>query len=182
MNIEKGLEIEVKIKVESLPPWREKLIALGAAPQSPRAFERNLVFDTLRNVLKKRGMLLRLRAAGGRNILTMKLPVRPDAVYKIREETETEVGDFQKMEMILRGIGFRRFFAYEKYREVLLLEGVRVMLDETPIGPFIEIEGEPAAIDGTAALLGFCRDDYITDSYHRLFILSGRSGDMVFPR
>jgi adenylate cyclase class 2 len=56
------------------------------------------------------------------------------------------------------------------------------MLDETPIGNFLEIEGDPAGIDAAAARLGFARSDYITDSYHRLFLLSGRSGDMVFAR
>jgi len=60
------------------------------------------------------------------------------------------------------------------------VDGVGVMVDETPIGNFLEIEGDPAGIDAVAARLGFARSDYITDSYHRLFLLSGRSGDMVF--
>ncbi len=180
MNTEIRLEIEVKIRVDLLPPWREKLLALGAELESRRALERNLVFDTPRNSLKKRGILLRLRRQRGRNVLTVKTPARQDALYKVREETEARVSDFSAMEAILGKIGFRPFFIYEKFREVFALDGVRVMLDETPIGNFLEIEGRPAGIDAVAARLGFSRGEYLTDSYYRLFLLSGRSGHMVF--
>jgi len=46
----------------------------------------------------------------------------------------------------------------------------KVMLDETPIGNFIEIEGAPRWIDRTARLLGFSTDDYITRSYGYLYL------------
>ncbi len=182
MNTENRLEIEVKIRVGLLPPWREKLLGLGAERESPRELERNLVFDSPRGSMSKRGILLRLRRQGKRSVLTMKTPAKPDAVFKVRQETEVEVSDFSAMEKILGRIGLRPFFIYEKYREVLVLDGVRLMLDETPIGNFLEIEGDPAAIDAAAARLGLSRGDYITDSYYRLFLLSGRSGDMVFAR
>jgi adenylate cyclase class 2 len=182
VNTENRLEIEVKVRIGGLPPWRDRLIARGAEALVPRTLERNLVFDTPRGRLKRAGVLLRLRAAGGRGILTMKRPARGDAAYKVREEVEADVSDFAAAERILRGIGFRPFFVYEKYREVFRLGRTGLMLDETPIGNFIEIEGEPAGIDEAAALLGFSRGDYIRDSYYRLFLLAGRNGDMVFPR
>jgi adenylate cyclase class 2 len=184
VNTESRLEIEVKIRIGTLPSWRERLLALGAEILAPRVLEKNLVFDSPRNRLKKLGILLRLRGAGGRNVLTMKMPTRAleDAAYKVREETETDVSDFAATEKILRGIGYRPFFVYEKYREVFRMGSVGVMLDETPIGNFLEIEGEPAGIDEAAARLGFSRGDYVTDSYYRLFLLSGRSGNMVFSK
>ena len=98
----------------------------------------------------------------------------------MREEIEVEVADFAKMEKILMGVGFKIYFVYEKYREVFKSKGVRVMLDETPIGNFLEIEGEPAAIDAMAADLGFSPGDYISDSYQRLFLLGGGCGHMEF--
>jgi adenylate cyclase class 2 len=110
----------------------------------------------------------------------MKNPTGRASAYKVREETETNVSDFSAAEKILRGIGFQAVFTYEKYRETFRLGRALVMLDETPIGDFLEIEGAPAAIDEAAARLGFSGADFITDSYHRLFLLSGRSGDMVF--
>jgi adenylate cyclase class 2 len=180
VSTDKGLEIEVKLRVASLTRCREALLALGAEVSFPRALERNLVFDTAAGELKGRGVLLRLRRAGGRNVLTMKTPAGGDSGYKIREETEVDVSDFVAAEKILRGAGFLAVFIYEKYREALRLGGVHVLLDETPIGDFLEIEGAPSAIDDVAARLGFSQKDYITDSYHRLFLLSGGRGDMVF--
>jgi adenylate cyclase class 2 len=180
VNTDNRLEIEIKVRVGPLAPWREKLVALGAEARCPRGLERNLVFDTPRRRLRKSGILLRLRRSHGRSVLTMKAPAPGDAGYKVRRETEADVSDFAAMAAILGGMGFRPFFTYEKYREVFQLDGIGVMLDETPIGNFLEIEGDPAGIDAVAARLGFARGDYITDSYHRLFLLSGRSGDMVF--
>jgi adenylate cyclase class 2 len=181
VNTEKRLEIEIKLSVGPLPAWREKLIALGAEVSRPRGLERNLVFDTPRRRLKKSGLLMRLRRDGGGSTLTLKQPGRAQGGYKVRVESETGVADFAAMAAILEGIGLRPCFTYEKYREVLAWNGVEVMLDETPIGNYIEIEGDAAGIDAAAARLGFSRDDYITDSYRRLFQLAGRSGDMVFP-
>ena len=180
MNTEKRLEIEVKIKVQHLDPWRQKIKFLPAALEAERVFERNIVFDTTQKRLKKRGILLRLRQQGARAILTMKMPVQGNSFYKIREETELEVSDFASMEKIIRAIGFQVFFIYEKYREVFNALGARIMIDETPIGNFIEIEGNPDRIDAVAVGLGFTAADYITDSYYQLFLRSGRSGHMVF--
>ncbi len=181
MSTEKRLEIEVKVRVDSLPPWRAKLIALGAKLSSPRQLEHNRVFDTPSGSLQAGGVLLRLRRCGARSVLTMKKPPQEyGTVYKIRDETEIVVPDFAVIEKILLGIGFRACFCYEKYREGFSLDAAQVLLDETPIGCFIEIEGAPPAIDRVAARLGFSRGDYVIDSYHRLFLLSGGSGDMRF--
>ena len=44
------------------------------------------------------------------------------------------------------------------------------MLDETPIGVYLELEGSPTWIDRTAHQLGFAEHDYITASYARLYV------------
>lgn len=180
MNTEKRLEIEVKIKVQQLDPWRQKIKQLPAALETKRVFERNIVFDTAQKYLHERGILLRLRQQGTQAVLTMKSPVPGNSVYKVREETEVQVSDFVDMEKIIRAIGFQVFFIYEKYREVFKLPGAHIMIDETPIGNFFEIEGNPERIDAIAARLGFTRADYIRDSYYQLFLRSGHSGHMVF--
>lgn len=182
MTIEKRLEIEVKIKVQALDPWRKKIELLPAVLEAERVFERNIIFDTIRKDLRKRGVLLRLRQQGGHAVLTMKTPVQGSSIYKIREETEVQVLDFADMEKIIRAIGFQAIFVYEKYREVFNASGTRIMLDETPIGNFFEIEGSPDQIDAVAASLGFSAADYVSDSYYRLFLRSGGSGDMVFSK
>lgn len=180
MNTESQLEIEVKIKVQRLEPLRQKIRLLPAVLETARVFERNIVFDTAQKKLQKRGMLLRLRQQGAQTVLTMKAPVKGNSIYKVREETEVEVSDFANIEKIILAIGFWEFFIYEKFREVFSVAGARIMIDETPIGNFIEIEGNPDCIDSVAARLGFSATDYITGSYYQLFLCSGGSGHMVF--
>jgi len=45
-----------------------------------------------------------------------------------------------------------------------------VVLDETPIGNFGEIEGPPDWIDRTAEMLGINTGQYITSNYATLFL------------
>ena len=61
----------------------------------------------------------------------------------------------------------------------------KVLLDETPIGNYLEIEGSPRWIDRTAKLLGFSTADYITRSYGYLYLAYCRerrmpASDMLF--
>jgi adenylate cyclase class 2 len=44
------------------------------------------------------------------------------------------------------------------------------MIDETPVGVYIELEGTPSWIDRTARQLGFEEKDYVTASYGRLYL------------
>ena len=54
-------------------------------------------------------------------------------------------------------------------------------MDETPIGTFLEVEGDAEGIHAAASAMGFGPSDYLTDSYVGLFLASGGKGDMVFP-
>lgn len=189
MTTETHLEIEVKLKIGDAGSFRQTLLEKGFRSIVPRAFEKNTVFDTPRKKLKKRKKLLRLRKINDRNVLTFKQPAEspgssviaaPTARYKIREEIETEVPDFETMEKIILGLGYVPVFIYEKYREEFEKDGVHLMLDETPIGNYIEIEGGAAAIDQAAQLLGFATGDYITANYRKLFKRAGGTGHMVF--
>ena len=44
------------------------------------------------------------------------------------------------------------------------------MLDETPVGTYIELEGSETWIDRTARRMGFDENDYICASYGRLYL------------
>ncbi len=62
-----------------------------------------------------------------------------------------------------------------------------VVIDQTPIGDFGEIEGAPDWIDSTAHLLGLHTNQYITESYALLFFKwkqqTGSSArDMLFKQ
>jgi adenylate cyclase class 2 len=43
-------------------------------------------------------------------------------------------------------------------------------LDETPVGVYFELEGQPNWIDRTARRMGFAESAYIMASYHGLYI------------
>jgi adenylate cyclase class IV len=95
------------------------------------------------------------------------------ARYKIREEHELRLGNHEEMPRILEALGLHPWFRYEKFRSTYCLPGMahlKLELDETPIGPFLEIEGGRGRIDRSAALLGFARSDYIDRSYGALYM------------
>ena len=67
------------------------------------------------------------------------------------------------------GLGFTPNFRYEKYRAEWSDGRGHVVVDETPIGNFGEIEGPPRWIDRTARQLGIEPAQYLTANYIGLF-------------
>src|SRR5438132_3496056 len=92
-----------------------------------------------------------------------------DGRHKTRTETETKIADGRQMEVILRALGYVPTVRYEKFRAEWEGGKGHVVVDETPIGNFGEIEGPARWIDETAGRLGIQRSDYITDTYAGLF-------------
>jgi adenylate cyclase class 2 len=173
-------ETEVKLRVSDLAAARAALRALGARLAHARHFEDNVLFDDGAGSLRSRGSVLRLRRAGGSGLLTFKGPRELTGGVKSREERETVVADPDALEGILGRLGFRRVFRYQKYRESWRHRGQAIEVDETPIGAFLEIEGDREGIGAVAAQLGYSPPDYLGDSYVDLFFAQGGEGDMVF--
>ena len=73
-------------------------------------------------------------------------------------ENETQVADGGKMDIILRALGFSPTFRYEKFRAEWSDGNGHVVVDETPIGNFGEIEGPSRWIDQTARHLRVPQD------------------------
>jgi adenylate cyclase class IV len=90
---------------------------------------------------------------------------------------------------ILSALGYLPVFRYEKFRTTYALPGIsalKIELDETPMGTYLELEGSVAGIDRAACHLGYSRREYITGSYGALYLASCRRqgrkpGDMLFP-
>ena len=181
-------EVEIKLAVPSLQAARRLLRAAGFRVSKRRVFEKNTVFDTPRLGLRNARKLIRVREAGGVSILTYKgAPIA--SRHKSREELEVEISDAGETAAIIERLGFHPVFRYEKYRtEFRLASGSGVaMLDETPVGIYIELEGTPPWIDRMARKLGFAETDYITASYARLYLercqrRGVKAGNMVFAR
>ena len=146
--------------------------------------QRDVILDTADRRLLAAGTALRVRADGDRAFLTFKGPVVPGLV-KAREEIETEAVSADALLAICAALGFAPAFRYEKYREEFALPGVVIAVDDTPIGAFVEIEGDEGAIGTLAGRLGFSTADYVTASYRALFVASsgadGDARDMTFP-
>jgi adenylate cyclase class 2 len=178
-------EIEVKLPAADLSDVRRRLEELGAALEKERHDESNDLFDDAAGSLAGSGRVLRLRRAQGRGILTFKGAAHFTQGVKSREERETVVGEPGEMEAILERLGFRRKFRYEKRREEWRFSDCAVALDETPIGDFVEIEGDPAAIRKAVAALALDFASAIPYSYAGLYARKRREDpalpeDMVF--
>jgi adenylate cyclase class 2 len=174
------IESEIKLRMDGAEAAREALRRLGALLERPRHFEDNVLFDSTPSRLAASGQVLRLRWTEAESILTFKGPKRLVEGVKSRQEIETSVSDPKGMGAILAGLGFRPGFRYQKYRETYRWKDAELVVDETPIGVFIEIEGPIETIQAAVAALGKSADDYIQDSYVALFFASGGEGDMVF--
>jgi adenylate cyclase, class 2 len=163
------LEREIKLRFESADAARQAIVTLGALPHRPRRLQDDRLLDDDAGTLQRRGCALRLRTDGTDSIVTFKGPVIP-GLMKLREELESGV---ERGEMVLRllgELGFTPRWRYQKYREEFSLDGLVVALDETPVGVFIELEGEEAAIEAAARDLGRGPDDYLLASYRSLFL------------
>ena len=190
-------EIELKFPIHDLARLQESLPGLGFQLDTPRTFEQNTLYDTPGRVLRASRQILRLRCYGDLWTVTHKRPadVGPPsygaaASYKVRIETETLVDDGPALAAIFHQLGFEPVFRYEKFRtewsfvtptidgplftdpslSAELSIGRHLVLDETPIGDYAELEGPPAWIDDTLAQLGVDPATCLTDSYGRLFL------------
>jgi adenylate cyclase class 2 len=202
-------EVEIKFRIESIPRLMEELQAAGFQQVTGRTHEMNTLYDLPGGRLRRGGALLRIRKYGDKWTVTYKdRSAAGTSHHKIRREIETAVGDGSALTGIFEALGFKACFAYEKFRSEwtdtpgsadLALKGDEsghdssrnrlsghVVIDETPIGDFGEIEGPPDWIDSVARRLGISRDRYITASYAELFLqwrerTGSRVGQMLFP-
>lgn len=208
-------EIEIKLRVQDIEALHILLKRLRAREITPRTHEFNTLYDTPRQDLRRRGQLIRLRIEQPTSssskwrpkenppaILTFKGPsptsrrVRSAGrrgeirtPFKIKEEVEVSVSGADEMPRILQALGLHPMFRYEKFRTTYALPGVRAVkieIDETPIGLYLELEGPAPGIVHAAGLLGYDRKDYMTDTYGSLYLADCRrrgrkAGDMLFP-
>ena len=208
-------EIEVKLRVPDIAALRKRLKQLRAREVSPRTHESNTLYDTPENDLRRRGQMIRIRIerpsssrraqtprANAPAILTYKGPpsrtsrtsktmakrANPAKHFKVRSEEEVSFNGADRLEAILGALGLHPVFRYEKFRTTYTLSAIRALkieLDETPIGTYLELEGRVAGINRAALLLGYTKQDYIKGTYGSLYRADCRRrgrkpGDMLF--
>lgn len=198
-------EVEVKLPCDDLTRLTEAGLSLERS--KARHFEDNWVFKLPDGKLRK-GQYLRVRHTGngdgvGRlraGVLTYKGKSRRTSAdakgkykgKKVREEVETAVGQPAKTVKILKRLGFQRSFRYQKFRTcyVVRLDDGRTLqatFDETPLGNYIELEGDAAAIEVVASQIGYPPSAFISESYVEMQVARCASrgeqlSDLVFPK
>lgn len=180
------LEQEMKIPVASLADVRRRLVERGAHTLDSFALEDNWVLDEKGGTMAASGQLLRVRRFGGRSTLTLKGEASFSAGVKSRVEIETEVGDAEQALAILGALGFVPVRRYQKRRETFSLDRVIVSLDETPMGAFVELEGQAEQLPAAALALELDPRTAAHGTYLDLWAAHRRTHpgapeDMVFP-
>jgi adenylate cyclase class 2 len=163
-------ETEIKLRLAGADQGRELLRAARFAIRRPRALESNELWDTATRDFRRKGEILRLRSYDNQTILTFKGPATMGR-HKSREEVEVQMAEVEPARIILRRIGLEPSYRYEKFRTEYHRPGEAgfVTLDETPIGVFLELEGQANWIDSVATELGFHLSDYLLSSYAALY-------------
>jgi adenylate cyclase class 2 len=163
-------EVEIKIRIDDIGALTASLDTAGFRLITPRTHEMNTLYDQSGSKLRRRGALLRLREYGSRWTLTYKDRSGPQSGrHKSRREIETQVENGQAMGRVIEAIGYSPSFRYEKFRSEWSDSNGHVVIDETPIGNFAEIEGPAKWIDATARRLNIPVKHYLKESYAELF-------------
>jgi adenylate cyclase class 2 len=162
------IEREIKLRFPSPAEARAAVLAAGGSPMRDRRLQNDCLLDTEDMRLRRQRSALRVRMESGRSLLTFKGPPQP-AAMKVRDELETDVGDGPLLLKLLEQLGFHPWFRYQKYREEFSIDGCIVAVDDTPVGTFVEVEGEERGIAAIAEALGRGPADYVLQSYHALY-------------
>jgi adenylate cyclase class 2 len=166
-------EIELKFTVRDTNALRRSIESLGFTLITERTFESNTLYDTSDRQLRARKQILRLRNYGDRCTLTHKRQSDQNDVderYKTRIETESLIEDCAALAEVFHQLGYEPVFRYEKYRTEWELDLGHLVVDETPIGIWAELEGPTEWIDTMLDRLGIPPELCSTDSYGKLFL------------
>ena len=171
-------EIELKLPISDPASFEDRIRELGFHLDTPRTFEHNTLYDTPSRDLRARTEILRIRRYGNTWVLTHKRLADPSSTldstrYKTRIETETTVADGEALADVFIHLGYKPTFTYEKYRTEWSHPdepSAHLVLDETPIGTYAELEGATDWIDRTVSQLGIDPGTCLTDSYGKLFL------------
>jgi len=166
------IEIEVKLKVNSLAKVEQKLAELGAEFLAEQ-LQTDYLFDNTNAMLIQTDRCLRLRrqsvAGSERFFLTYK-GAKENSNFKKRQEIEIEIIEAESTQKLLSALGYEKVMVVEKKRRLWQLGGCSVALDQLPLlGAFVEIEGpDDETITNVQLKLGLADLPHIAKSYAQL--------------
>ena len=162
---------EIEGKILNIKPGqvRTKLKKLGAKKVEDYDYKR-YVFDV---IPASSNAWVRLRTDGKSSSLTVK-EINNDSTTGT-EEWEVEVSDFDTTLVLLQKVGLTPRGYQENRRELFLLNGVEVCIDEWPgIPPYLEIEGKSVEeIEEVATKLGYKAGQLIGDNTDKVYAQYG---------
>jgi len=156
-------EIELKILEIDEAKVLDRLKSIGAKQLSTERLT-TITFNNPYN-----NVLVRLRKIGNKTILTTKKPIFHKDL-KVREETEVEVDDFDKIFKILETLGFKQAMLQEKDRTSFKYKNSTIVIDKYPKIPvYLEVEGAEEEIKEIVKELGYSMEDTTKINVYRLF-------------
>lgn len=167
-----SVEIEAKLKVDSLPEIERKLKELGAEFLAEQA-QSDDHFDDANATLITTDRCLRLRrqAIGDSKkfFLTYK-GAKEKSNFKKRQEIEIEIDSADRTQSLLLALGYKKVLVVEKQRRLWRFGNCAVALDHLPgLGDFVEIEGPDDETIGEAQKrLGLAQLPSIAKSYAQM--------------
>ncbi|MGA2161320.1 MAG: class IV adenylate cyclase [Methanoregula sp.] len=137
---QKMLEIELKVRVDSLDPIRQNLINRHAEFQG-KQHEHDIYYNAPHRDFGSTDEALRVRYTDGHVLVTYKGKKLRDYGLKAREELNTTVESGEVFEQILDRLGFTKTAEVNKWRENYRLGNTSFALDLVDgLGTFVEIE------------------------------------------
>lgn len=162
------METEVKIRIQDIDTTIKKILQHGAQLTKERYLEENTLYDFPSRLLTSKRQAIRLRKANRKAFLAFKGTPQKSRKFKIRDEFETEVKNERQTKKILKSLGLVPSFSYKKHRRIFRKKRLKICMDETPIGNFLELEGEREDIVRMAEALGFSKREFIKSDYIQL--------------
>jgi adenylate cyclase class 2 len=173
------LETEVKFYLPDIESVQQRILALGAESKG-RVFENNVRYEDENKTLIRKKSLLRLRRDTKTTLTFKSSPPAASTEFKIFNELEVEVSDFETMNRILENLGLHSEQIYEKWRETFILDRTGFYLDTMPYGTFLEIEGSDKDIRTHAASLGLNWQKRILLNYLEIFEMIRQTLNLSF--
>ena len=166
------VEIEAKLKVDSLQEIVERLAELGAE-FSEEQMQKDYYFDDANRTLTKADECLRLRrqlTGDDEKVFLTYKGAREKGKFKKRQEIEIEIKSADSAENLFLALGYEKALVFEKKRRIWRLGECEVALDELPLlGFFLEIEGpDGEKIADVQKKLGLENLPHISESYATL--------------
>ena len=147
------LEVELKVKVQSLEPVRRKLLEKGAVC-SGRIHEHDLYYNAPHRDFSVTDEAVRVRYTNDHAVVTYKGAKIKKFGLKAREELNTAVESGEVFETMLNRLGFTKTTEVNKWRENYRFSDAAISLDEVDeLGPFVEIEIMAEDENSNAAVL-----------------------------